>query len=1324
MKHLAKRTLTLALVLAMLISSVAVTALADDILIAPNPNANVHVLEASALKAFAAGAKKDGDTEIVEDYFTLLYSEKTKIDKSEKTWEDDYASAQRVNFGGKATTEKNAVKFTTSGPATVKIWWAQAGDDNREYAILDSAGKVVVKTSGKYEKNKAYMSTLELTEAGTYFLGGETNNNYLFKLEVTETVGSKAPRADWADVALPVIKSAEVDPKAPGTVNVTVTGAVGYDAADQITVIMRDADGWQLKSLNSLAEKDEHVLSFTPEESGTYVFYVAATREKETAVHKGEKTAQVEFTYPLETPIMKYAVNDGKGGLTVEWNPVKEATGYVVTAGNKTVTTTGLNATKATVEGLKIGDKVKVTVKALRDKEVGKDCEAMETTVSDKPEVAWVFSVFGQSTSTKPENSGCEVKDDGSVRIYTSSCGKIQPDAQDGLAMYYTTVDPKTTNFVLTATATVNSWTYTNGQEGFGLIVMDTVGVHGKTDPVYCNSYMAVVTKFDYTVNGQKITMRQGVGALERSGVTEKTSTQPDSYTAAFKPLESYGVGTGVTNILGACANPDAVPGKTMDPALTVFKLKLEKDDKGYHVSYTDKDGKTTTVDYDDPTALNYSDPDNIYIGLFSARNVDVTFSDISFTTSAASGAATPGDGKEKTVAPSYAFQNPTVSNRASFALDFRANADGKVVITDAAGTELYKGVVKAGEKIDVPVTLAKGANTFKAVMTPDAGFTVDGAKLSSYEAATVSVTVNYAVDSRSVIYVSPNGKADAAGTKAAPTTLAAAVKNPAPGATIILLAGTYKLTSGVTIDRGINGTEEKPITLMAAADANTRPVLDWCDKGNGLRLNGDWWILRGFDSTNSTGKGVHIGGNHNVAERLCTYHNYGGGLSLSRINFGESIPDWPSYNTVRNCSSWLNADAGEEDADGFEAKLTVGEGNVFDGCIAAYNADDGWDLYARGAKIGKVTIKNSVAFRNGYRYANGVESQGKGNGNGFKLGGLSIPVDHLIENSLAFGNKANGFTCNSNPNLQIVNCTAYDNGKGNLALYTGIPDLDTAFKVSGFISFKGGSGDSIAQQGAQVKKDYLNDTNFYQGHISGDQVSESWFKSLDTAAAIKSGITRNDDGTISLNGYLELTDKAPQYAGARLPGAQSQNFRDIVKGSWYYDAVLKITKLDWVKGTSPTTFTPNGSFSRAEMAVILHRMANTPKATAQSKFKDTDRTGGKWYIDAVDWANEKGYMTGGGDGTFRPGSSITRQEMVKTLYVYAKAIGVDVSAKGSTTFKDDAKIAPWARDAMAWAFASGVIRGDGTGNANPEKTATRGDMAVIIARFADLLDK
>ena len=61
----------------------------------------------------------------------------------------------------------------------------------------------------------------------------------------------------------------------------------------------------------------------------------------------------------------------------------------------------------------------------------------------------------------------------------------------------------------------------------------------------------------------------------------------------------------------------------------------------------------------------------------------------------------------------------------------------------------------------------------------------------------------------------------------------------------------------------------------------------------------------------------------------------------------------------ILNCTSYLNADKGYEDADGFAAKLTVGNNVVFDGCISYYNADDGWDLFAKveTGSIGMVTV-------------------------------------------------------------------------------------------------------------------------------------------------------------------------------------------------------------------------------------------------------------------------------------------------------------------------------------------------------------------------------
>ena len=149
-----------------------------------------HVLEASTLEAAAAGTFTDGQEVKVDDYFTLYMSAKTKIDSSSKTWDDGYTSGQRINFGGKADIKvpKNVVSFKTEGPAEVKIWWVEGGDDHREVVIYAADGSVAAETTegAGAAKNGIVYSELALDAAGTYFLCGKTNNNYLFKIEIAE----------------------------------------------------------------------------------------------------------------------------------------------------------------------------------------------------------------------------------------------------------------------------------------------------------------------------------------------------------------------------------------------------------------------------------------------------------------------------------------------------------------------------------------------------------------------------------------------------------------------------------------------------------------------------------------------------------------------------------------------------------------------------------------------------------------------------------------------------------------------------------------------------------------------------------------------------------------------------------------------------------------------------------------------------------------------------------------------------------------------------------------------------------------------------------
>ena len=141
------------------------------------------------LEAMAAGDKADGDTAKAgtDDYFTVVFSAKTKIDGSKKAFDDGYEATQRLNFGGKTEIAKNrnAVQFTTSGAATVKVWWV-CGDNGRQVAIYNEDATVLTQSTVESTKNSLYITEFTLDAAGTYYYGNIDGNNYLFKLEVAE----------------------------------------------------------------------------------------------------------------------------------------------------------------------------------------------------------------------------------------------------------------------------------------------------------------------------------------------------------------------------------------------------------------------------------------------------------------------------------------------------------------------------------------------------------------------------------------------------------------------------------------------------------------------------------------------------------------------------------------------------------------------------------------------------------------------------------------------------------------------------------------------------------------------------------------------------------------------------------------------------------------------------------------------------------------------------------------------------------------------------------------------------------------------------------
>ena len=1085
---------------------------------------------------------------------------------------DGFAFTQRFQFNGTGSNVENNLSFKTTGAGKLTVYGLSGSSSATRYLVLESPSGA---TETFTVDNTITKHTYTITEAGTHYLYSKESGFNIYYISF-EPEGGSAPvvREDWANVAAPVLGEVTQD---GNKMTIPFTMVLGDDGADKLVITMKDKDGNVVAETTVVSEVATSA-TITGKASGEYTFSAVAFRTDNEADVKASNTVSFTFSLVLENPEISSATNTGNGSVSVVWQAVEEAEAYEVAykaAGdaNYTVakTVTGVNAV---IEGLTVGTAYTIRVTAIRGEErASSDISIIATAQAQR---LWSFSAFGQGVDTK-NNYFEGSANEGSVTVKSvNGKGKLVPASTDGLAFYYTEIDPEEENFTLSATVKVNSWTYSNGQEGFGLMAADAVGTNGDSSVFWNNSVMASVTKVEYfwdaSTNsvsdaGDKISMKIGVGTQLKSGATKENieagTTINDGFASTMRTLETScaAFGAGTYNIVGNYANASAPTG-TQETLATEFKLTIRRDNTGYRVSYEDASGNVNTETfYDlDRDMLTQIDKDHIYVGFYASRNADITVSDIVLTT------INPVDdeGAEErpitTVTPSYSIISGTATGIESYDLVFRGNADGVLTITDAQGNAVIDGeTISANTSIIKNVTLTKGTNTFKVTFTPDENYKPSEYEvLSSYDTAEFTHTVTYRTygEAGQSLYVSPEGTADGTGAKNSPLDIYTAVKYVQPGQMIVLAGGTYNLTKTIKIERGIDGTVDQMIYMIADPEASERPVFDFGGNCAGMVIAGNYWYFKGFDVTNSQDgqKGIQVSGDHCTLDQLMTYHNGNTGVQISRYLSTDEYKDWPANNLILNCTSYGNADKGYEDADGFAAKLTIGDGNKFLGCIAYNNADDGWDLFAKveSGPIGKVVIENCIAYGNGYL----EDGTNAGNGNGFKMGGSSISGYHELINSIAFNNKAKGIDSNSCPDIKVENCITFNNESYNIALYTN-DAANTDFEADGVISFRTANLDVNEQfkfKGTQDTSKVYKTTNYFwtngsSANTEGTTVTADWFESLDTSIAI----TRTEDGSINMNHFLTLTDAAPQDAGARLvstPSKQISVYPEVESGS------------------------------------------------------------------------------------------------------------------------------------------------------------------------------
>lgn len=389
--------------------------------------------------------------------------------------------------------------------------------------------------------------------------------------------------------------------------------------------------------------------------------------------------------------------------------------------------------------------------------------------------------------------------------------------------------------------------------------------------------------------------------------------------------------------------------------------------------------------------------------------------------------------------------------------------------------------------------------------------------RLSLRAAATSSLFVLWAAASAAratTYYVATNGSDltnDGKSTGAAYATIAKAVSSAAKGDTILVRGGTYAMTSTLSIGSSKSGTAAQPFTLASYGDA-APVVLDFNGAASGQRgvqLNASHWTIRGLTVQNAKDNGINVAGSYNLIDRVVARNNQDSGVQIG----GSGA----SYNVVRNTDSYANYDpaAHGENADGFAAKFRdLGPGNVFDGCRAWGNSDDGWDLWAAASGV---TIRNSYSFKNGFNTFGDADWQG--DGNGVKLGHDS--GTHVLTNNVLWGNRLNGIDVNGNAlaleypdqpiahGVTVENNTAYNNGAGGNGLNYFF-DEQFAHVLKNNIALAGGGN-------ARTDAGVVHDHNTWN---AGFPVSAADFLSLDDSLMTAARLA---DGSLPYNDFLRL---------------------------------------------------------------------------------------------------------------------------------------------------------------------------------------------------------
>ena len=222
----------------------------------------------------------------------------------------------------------------------------------------------------------------------------------------------------------------------------------------------------------------------------------------------------------------------------------------------------------------------------------------------------------------------------------------------------------------------------------------------------------------------------------------------------------------------------------------------------------------------------------------------------------------------------------------------------------------------------------------------------------------------------------------------------------------------------------------------------------------------------------------------------------------------------------------------------------------------------------------------------------------------------------------------------------------------------------------------------------------------------------------MDTEHIVISYIDDNGNAQIISNGrYDSLTNSVvftTSHLGKFAVSFVKKTFEDIAEYEWAKKPIEVMASKGIINGTSPLTYRPADSITRADFIILLVR---TLELTADFNENFTDVSPDKYYYDGVGIARKLGIISGIGDNQFDPASYISRQDMMVMLdkaMAIAGKLQINASTDVLEQFDDMDRVSSYALESAAKMVSNGIINGRGY-TISPLDNTTRAEAAVVI---------